>query len=401
MPDVKGCNLPDDLLYDVENHIWFKEIGDGTVRIGMTTVATAMAGQLVAFTPKKVGQASRRPASPAPRSSPASGSARPRSAAAGEVVAVNEAAGRHAEPRQRRPVRQRLADRAQARGLGQRQARARAGRAGGGAVRGEDDRGRLRRLRVSGRCRRAGRHASAGDRRRQPADDRRRRGPAPARGVGRTRCPRSTASSTSTPAPSVSCCCRASSSADALLVLDAAQLDAAPGTVRVLEGATLDEFLRAPRCSVHELGLRDLLDAARLTDSLPARRALVGVQPRRVGIGDALSPAVAAAIPAAADAARAVLEPGPHPQPAEAGRTPARCGSYVQQPFLMYCRLAPDVSGGLCMSSPTVGRLPALAWRHAARLPELLRLDHGAARPAGLHGAARRCSTRRRRAVPR
>ena len=34
MPTVKGCNLPDDLLYDVENQIWFKEIGDGTVRIG-------------------------------------------------------------------------------------------------------------------------------------------------------------------------------------------------------------------------------------------------------------------------------------------------------------------------------------------------------------------------------
>ena len=42
---MKGCNLPDDLLYDVENHIWFKELGDGTVKIGMTTVATAMAGQ--------------------------------------------------------------------------------------------------------------------------------------------------------------------------------------------------------------------------------------------------------------------------------------------------------------------------------------------------------------------
>jgi len=27
MPTVKGCNLPDDLLYDVENQIWFKELG--------------------------------------------------------------------------------------------------------------------------------------------------------------------------------------------------------------------------------------------------------------------------------------------------------------------------------------------------------------------------------------
>jgi glycine cleavage system H protein len=56
MPIVRGCKLPDELLYDVDNHIWFKELGDGTVKLGMTTIATAMAGQLVAFTPKKVGR---------------------------------------------------------------------------------------------------------------------------------------------------------------------------------------------------------------------------------------------------------------------------------------------------------------------------------------------------------
>jgi glycine cleavage system H protein len=56
MPKVKGCNLPDELLYDVDNHIWFREMGDGTVKLGMTTVATALAGQLVAFTPKRAGK---------------------------------------------------------------------------------------------------------------------------------------------------------------------------------------------------------------------------------------------------------------------------------------------------------------------------------------------------------
>lgn len=56
MANVRGCHLPDELLYDVDNHIWFQELADGTVKIGMTTVATAMAGQLVAFTPKKVGR---------------------------------------------------------------------------------------------------------------------------------------------------------------------------------------------------------------------------------------------------------------------------------------------------------------------------------------------------------
>lgn len=95
---------------------------------------------------------------------------------------------------------------------------------------------------------------------------------------------------------------------DALLVLDAANLDAAPGAVRVFEGEAFDAFVRTPHCSVHELGLRDLLDAARLTGSLPARRALVGVQPAQLGWGLALSTEVASAVPAAADAARRILE---------------------------------------------------------------------------------------------
>lgn len=90
MPLVNGCNLPDDLLYDVENHIWFTEVGDGNVRIGMTTVATAMAGQLVAFTPKKVGRSVKQGRSCATVESgkwvgPA------KSAAGGEVVEVNDA----------------------------------------------------------------------------------------------------------------------------------------------------------------------------------------------------------------------------------------------------------------------------------------------------------------------
>lgn len=90
MPTVRGCNLPDDLLYDVENHTWFTEVGDGTVRLGMTTIATAMAGQLVAFTPKKVGRAVQAGRSCATVESgkwvgPA------KSAAGGEVVAVNDA----------------------------------------------------------------------------------------------------------------------------------------------------------------------------------------------------------------------------------------------------------------------------------------------------------------------
>ncbi len=56
MPIVRGCSLPDDLLYDVENNIWYRANPDGTVTVGMTAVAAAMAGQLVAYTPKKAGR---------------------------------------------------------------------------------------------------------------------------------------------------------------------------------------------------------------------------------------------------------------------------------------------------------------------------------------------------------
>ena len=89
MPTVRGCNLPDDLLYDVDNHTWFTEVGDGTVRIGMTTIATAMAGQLVAFTPKKVGR-SVRPGKSCATVESGKWVGPAKSAAGGEVVAVNE-----------------------------------------------------------------------------------------------------------------------------------------------------------------------------------------------------------------------------------------------------------------------------------------------------------------------
>jgi len=89
MPIVRGCHLPDELLYDVENHIWYQELPDGNVKLGMTMVATAMAGQLVAFTPRKAGRAVQAGKSCATVESgkwvgPA------KSAVGGELVAVND-----------------------------------------------------------------------------------------------------------------------------------------------------------------------------------------------------------------------------------------------------------------------------------------------------------------------
>ena len=89
MPVVRGCQFPDELLYDVENHIWIQEVADGNLKLGMTSVAVAMAGQLVAFTPKKVGRSVKAGKSCATIESgkwvgPA------KSAAAGEVIENNE-----------------------------------------------------------------------------------------------------------------------------------------------------------------------------------------------------------------------------------------------------------------------------------------------------------------------
>lgn len=56
MATVKGCNIPDDLYYNVENNVWARREGDGTVTIGMTAYAAALAGQIVSCTPKKVGR---------------------------------------------------------------------------------------------------------------------------------------------------------------------------------------------------------------------------------------------------------------------------------------------------------------------------------------------------------
>lgn len=56
MPVVNGCALPDDLLYDVDNQLWYRDLGDGLVEVGITAVAAAMAGQVLAVTPKRSGR---------------------------------------------------------------------------------------------------------------------------------------------------------------------------------------------------------------------------------------------------------------------------------------------------------------------------------------------------------
>jgi hydrogenase maturation protease len=95
---------------------------------------------------------------------------------------------------------------------------------------------------------------------------------------------------------------------DHLLVLDAVELHAKPGTWCCYEDAAMDHFLGTTKRSAHEVGLLDLLDIARLTERLPQHRALVGIQYGSFGWGTTLTPEVAASIPLAGRMAAALLQ---------------------------------------------------------------------------------------------
>jgi hydrogenase maturation protease len=84
--------------------------------------------------------------------------------------------------------------------------------------------------------------------------------------------------------------------AAALVVVDAAELGAEPGTLAVLEGRAMDAQLGGKKRTAHEVSLADLMGAAALTGCRPARRALVAVQPGGTGWGLAPTRCVAAAI---------------------------------------------------------------------------------------------------------
>ena len=98
------------------------------------------------------------------------------------------------------------------------------------------------------------------------------------------------------------------SDASQMIVIDAAAMGEPPGSIRVFEGAAMDEQLTRHAKSVHEVSLSDLLDIARLTDSLPAHRALIGIEPEVVDWGSELTPPVAAAVPQVVTEVRSLLQ---------------------------------------------------------------------------------------------
>ena len=52
-----NCNVPEELYYWPEKHVWARPEADGTVTIGITDAAQHLAGSLIAATPKETGKA--------------------------------------------------------------------------------------------------------------------------------------------------------------------------------------------------------------------------------------------------------------------------------------------------------------------------------------------------------
>lgn len=71
---------------------------------------------------------------------------------------------------------------------------------------------------------------------------------------------------------------------DRLLIVDAVNIGQPPGTITEIEGDDIPRFL-AVKMSVHQIGLPDMLSAAKMMGILPREMCLVGIQPEILKTG--------------------------------------------------------------------------------------------------------------------
>jgi glycine cleavage system H protein len=53
---VQEHEYPECLYYDVENQIWYAPLEDGTIRVGFTPISMKLAGDVLVFTPTRIGR---------------------------------------------------------------------------------------------------------------------------------------------------------------------------------------------------------------------------------------------------------------------------------------------------------------------------------------------------------
>jgi len=56
MATVRGCHIPDELFYNVDDNVWASLDENGRLTIGMTSYACSLSGQIVSYTPRKIGK---------------------------------------------------------------------------------------------------------------------------------------------------------------------------------------------------------------------------------------------------------------------------------------------------------------------------------------------------------
>lgn len=83
--------------------------------------------------------------------------------------------------------------------------------------------------------------------------------------------------------------------AEHLILVDAVATDEVPGTLVRLDGQLVRDAVRE-RLSVHQVGVADLLDAARLVGCYPTSVVLLGLVPESIGLHLGRSAAVDAAL---------------------------------------------------------------------------------------------------------
>jgi glycine cleavage system H protein len=88
---VNNCNLPEELYYLIDKHVWVRPSAEGPVTVGINDVARHLAGTIVAVTPKKTGRVIPRGQSVATLESSKWVGPVP-APVAGEIVEVNERA---------------------------------------------------------------------------------------------------------------------------------------------------------------------------------------------------------------------------------------------------------------------------------------------------------------------
>ena len=60
MGQIRGCEIPEHLYYDVDNNIWLRDDGDHRVTVGLTSYAVELRGAVVSCTLRTVGKTVRK-----------------------------------------------------------------------------------------------------------------------------------------------------------------------------------------------------------------------------------------------------------------------------------------------------------------------------------------------------